>query len=131
MRADAVGTANDRIVGVVQIETLGALAEVDAIAEVPGVDALFVGPVDLSHALGIPGMFDAPEFRAALSAVVRAANAAGIPAGILARDRDRGLEAVEEGFKFVAIGSESALLGAAAQAAALPIRTQAEVMASR
>jgi 2-dehydro-3-deoxyglucarate aldolase/4-hydroxy-2-oxoheptanedioate aldolase len=131
MRADAVGTANDRIVGVVQIETVGAVAEVDAIAEVPGVDILFVGPVDLSHSLGMPGMFDAPEFRAALTAVVRAANAAGISAGILARDRERALECVEEGFTFVAIGSDSALLGAAAQAAALPIRTQAEVIASR
>jgi 2-keto-3-deoxy-L-rhamnonate aldolase RhmA len=131
MRADAVTTANDRVVGVVQIETVGALAEVDAIAEVPGVDVLFVGPVDLSHALGVPGMFDAPAFRAALTAVVRAASGAGIAAGILAWNRDRALEVVEEGFRFVAVGSDSALLGAAAQAAALPIRTQAEVMASR
>jgi 2-keto-3-deoxy-L-rhamnonate aldolase RhmA len=131
MRAEALGTANDEIVGVVQIETVAALAEVDAIAELPGVDVLFIGPVDLSHALGVPGMFDAPEFQAALRSVVRAGNAAGIPAGILAGDRERALELVEEGFAFVGIGSDSALLGAAAQAAALPIRAQAEVIESR
>jgi 2-keto-3-deoxy-L-rhamnonate aldolase RhmA len=131
MRGDAVETANDRVVGVVQIETAGALAEVDAIAEVPGVDVLFVGPVDLSHALGVPGMFDAPEFRAALGAVVRAAHSAGIPAGILAPDRDRALECVADGFTFVAIASDSALLGAAARAAVPRIKTQAEAVASR
>ena len=117
--------------GAVQIETVSALAEVEAIAEVPGVDVLFVGPIDLSHALGVPGRFDAPEFRAALTTVVRAAKSAGIPAGILARDRDRALECVEDGFTFVGIASDSALLGAAARAAALPIKAEAEAVATR
>ena len=80
----------------------------------PGVDVLFVGPADLSHALGVPGMFAAPEFRAALAAVVCAAKSAGISAGILAPDRDRALECVEAGFTFVAIASDSALLASAA-----------------
>ena len=131
MRADALATANDRVVGVVQIETVSALEDVDAIAAVPGVDVLFVGPVDLSFALGVPGMFDAPEFRAALAAVVRAAQSAGVPAGILTPDRDRALECVEAGFTFVAIASDSALLAAAALPAALPIKTRADVMATR
>ena len=131
MRGCAVQTANEQVVGVVQIETVSALAEVEAIAEVPGVDVLFVGPVDLSHALGVPGRFDAPEFRAALTTVVRAAKSAGIPAGILARDRDRALECVEDGFTFVGIASDSALLGAAARAAALPIKAEAEAVATR
>jgi 2-keto-3-deoxy-L-rhamnonate aldolase RhmA len=131
MQADALQTANEDVVGVVQIETVSALAQVEAIAEAAGVDVLFVGPVDLSHALGVPGIFDAPEFRAALTAVVRAAKSAGIPAGILARDRERALECIEDGFTFVAIASDSALLGAAAREAALPINTQGEAVASR
>ncbi len=131
MRPDSVDTANDKVVGVVQIESVGALAEVEAIADVPGVDVLFVGPADLSHALGVPGMFAAPEFSAALSAVVRAAQSAGISAGILAPDRDRALECVEAGFTFVAVASDSALLAAAARAAAFPIRARAEAVANR
>jgi 2-keto-3-deoxy-L-rhamnonate aldolase RhmA len=131
MLADAVETANDSVVGVVQIETRSALAEVDAIAELPGVDVMFVGPVDLSHALGVPGMFDAPEFRAALTGVVRAAKSAGISAGILVSDRDQALECVEDGFTFVGIASDSALLGAAARAAARPIPTRVEAVGSR
>jgi 2-keto-3-deoxy-L-rhamnonate aldolase RhmA len=76
-------------------------------------------------------MFDAPEFQAALAAVVRAAQSAGVPAGILTPDRDRALECVEAGFTFVAIASDSALLAAAALPAALPIKTQADAMATR
>lgn len=130
MRTDALQTANDTVVGVVQIETAGALADVEAIAEIPGVDVLFVGPVDLSHALGVPFMFDAPEFRSALRAVVRAAQSAEISAGILAPDRERALECVEAGFGFVGIGSDSSLLAAAARAVALPLRAQAGAVAS-
>lgn len=130
MKADGVQTANDRVIGVVQIETVGALAEVEAIAAVPGVDVLFVGPVDLSHALGVPGMFDAPEFRAALAAVVRAAKAAGIPAGILVPDRDRARVCVEAGFTFVAMASDSALLATAARAAALALVGEPEAVAT-
>jgi 2-keto-3-deoxy-L-rhamnonate aldolase RhmA len=131
MRPDALGTANDTVVGIVQIETAGALAEVGAIAEIQGVDVLFVGPVDLSHALGVPFMFDAPEFRSALAAVVQAAHSAQISAGILAPDRERALECVEAGFTFVGIGSDSSLLAAAVKAAALPLTAEAETVATR
>jgi 2-keto-3-deoxy-L-rhamnonate aldolase RhmA len=131
MRPDSVETANDKVVGLVQIETVAALAEVEAIAEIPGVDVLFVGPADLSHALGVPGRFEAPEFAAALTTVVRAAHSAGISAGILAPDRDRALECVEAGFTFLAIASDSALLAAAAREAAFPIGVRPEVVANR
>ena len=130
MRSDALETANDNVVGVVQIESVSALAEVEAIAHIPGVDVLFVGPADLSHALGVPGALYAPEFRAALTRVVQAANSAGISAGILAHDRDRALECAEAGFTFVAVASDSALLAAAARAAAFPIESRAEAVAS-
>src|SRR5438876_5787065 len=51
----AVDTINERVLGIVQIESLGALREVDAIAAIDGVDVLFVGPADLTHALNVPG----------------------------------------------------------------------------
>ena len=121
LRPDALDTANDTVVGIVQIESVAALDEVEAIAQISGVDVLFVGPGDLSHALGVPGRLDAPEFRAALSRVVTAAQAAGISAGILARDHDSAQGYVDEGFTFLAIGSDSTLLAAAAQAVAKPL----------
>ncbi|HET8814983.1 MAG TPA: aldolase/citrate lyase family protein [Solirubrobacterales bacterium] len=121
LRADALQRANEEIVGIVQIETAAALEEVEAIAQISGVDALFVGPADLSHALGVPGRLDAPEFCAALERVVATARAAGIGVGMLARDRDSAQRYVDDGFTFMAIGSDSTLLAAAAGSVAKPL----------
>lgn len=97
----------------VQIETLGALAEVEKIAAVPGVDALFVGPLDLSYALGVPRDFKNPKFLEALEKVLAAANAQNKVAGILASDTTIARFYVEMGFKFIAIGSDSTLMAKA------------------
>lgn len=97
----------------VQIETLGALAAVEKIAAVPGVDALFVGPLDLSYALGVPRDFKNPKFLEALKKVLAAANAQNKVAGILASDTTIARFYVEMGFKFIAIGSDSTLMAKA------------------
>ena len=113
----AIDRANDRVVGIVQIETAGAMRELDAIAATPGADVLFVGPQDLSTALGVPRRFDAPEFQDALDRVLAACRANGTVAGILAGDR-AGAEAYRErGFGFVAIGSDATLLAGAVRGA--------------
>ncbi len=62
---EAMQTANDEVFVVAQIETAGGVAEVEAIAAVEGIDALWIGQYDLSASLGIPGRFDHPEFRQA------------------------------------------------------------------
>jgi 2-dehydro-3-deoxyglucarate aldolase/4-hydroxy-2-oxoheptanedioate aldolase len=101
------------VVGVLQIETLGALDSVAEISRVPGVDVLFVGPRDLSQALGIPGRMDHPAFRDALARVSRAAEAAGIAAGILAGTAEAAARYVDDGFTFVGVGSDSTTLASA------------------
>jgi 4-hydroxy-2-oxoheptanedioate aldolase len=63
---------------VIQIETAGALAEVDAIAGLDGVDELFIGPYDLSQALGRPGDVMHAEVLGAGQRVIHSAHAAGI-----------------------------------------------------
>jgi 4-hydroxy-2-oxoheptanedioate aldolase len=98
---------------IVQIETLGALAEVEQIAAVPGVDALFVGPLDLSYALGVPREFKNPKFLEAIQKVLDAATAQNKVAGILASDTTIARFYVEMGFKFIAIGSDSTLMAKA------------------
>jgi 4-hydroxy-2-oxoheptanedioate aldolase len=97
----------------VQIETLGALAEVERIAAVPGVDALFVGPLDLSYALGVPRDFKNPKFLVAIQKVLDAATAQNKVAGILASDATIARFYMEMGFKFIAIGSDSTLMAKA------------------
>ncbi len=81
--------ANDSTALVVQIETAGALNAVAAIAEEKWVDLLFVGPNDLSQALGVPGHYDDPRFVAALEKVGAVARDAGKAAGIMLRTVDQ------------------------------------------
>jgi 2-keto-3-deoxy-L-rhamnonate aldolase RhmA len=109
-RPEALLTANDEVTLIVQIETSGALAEVEDIAATPGVDALFVGPRDLSQALGVPGDFAAGEFQQAIERVAAAASEHGIAAGILAKDRAAADRYGAQGFGLLAVGSDSGFL---------------------
>jgi 2-dehydro-3-deoxyglucarate aldolase/4-hydroxy-2-oxoheptanedioate aldolase len=98
---------------IIQIETLGALESVEEIAAVEGVDVLFVGPADLSFALGVPRDFKNPKFIAALEKVLAACNKNKVAAGILAFTAEAAVEYRKMGFKFIAINSDSTLLAGA------------------
>jgi 4-hydroxy-2-oxoheptanedioate aldolase len=118
-----VPTLNDRILGIVQIESPGALGEADAIAATDGVDVLFVGPADLTHSLGIAGQFDHPTYRGALETVAAACQAHGKSAGILVYDPALVPDLIDLGFRFIGIGSEGALVADNAVAALAAVRT--------
>jgi 2-keto-3-deoxy-L-rhamnonate aldolase RhmA len=113
----AIADADARVLGVVQVESPAAVAAAEEIAALDGVDVLFVGPGDLSHAMGCFGRLDDPGFRAALARVVSAAEGAGKAAGILVSRADQVAGALEDGFRMVGVGSDSTLLVQAAQAA--------------
>jgi 4-hydroxy-2-oxoheptanedioate aldolase len=100
-------------VGIIQIETLDALNHVEEIAAQDGVDVLFVGPLDLSYALGVPLQLDSNAFQEALQRVVAAADQHHKAAGILAVDGMAAAKYVRQGFRFVAIGSDSTIMAAA------------------
>jgi 4-hydroxy-2-oxoheptanedioate aldolase len=117
-----VGQINDRIVGIVQIESVGALNEADAIAATDGVDVLFVGPADLTHSLGVPGQFGHKTYLNALESVVAACRAHGKSPGILVYDPAVARQLVEQGFRFVGIGADGALVSAGAHAAIGAVR---------
>jgi len=102
-----------RAAAIIQIETLGALEEVEEIAAIDGVDLLFVGPLDLSFALGVPRQFDHPLFVKALERVLSAATAYGKTAGILAANGATAKKYTAMGFRFLAISSDSVLLSQA------------------
>jgi 2-keto-3-deoxy-L-rhamnonate aldolase RhmA len=108
-----VRESNERTVVAVQIETPGALGEVASIAAVPGVDVLFVGPNDLTQALGIPGKFDDPRYRAALGSVASAAKENGRAAGIMVGRLEQIPELSEMGYRFFTTSDRSLMLEAA------------------
>lgn len=105
-----LSSLNGEVIGVIQVETLGCLAEVESIAEIEGVDVLFVGPGDLSYALGVPGQLSERAYVTALLSVVSAAHRAGSVAGILVPTAADVKRYLEMGFRFVAIGSDTSML---------------------
>jgi 2-dehydro-3-deoxyglucarate aldolase/4-hydroxy-2-oxoheptanedioate aldolase len=118
---------NEPILGIFQVESGLAVTNARAIAAIDGVDVLFVGPADLSHAMGIPGQFDHPVFVDALRTVAGAAAGAGKAAGILLRTASEAERHLELGYRFLGIGSDGAFVtdGARAAIAAAGVAAQA------
>lgn len=114
----AVAAINERVLGIFQVESPLAVDNAEALAAIEGVDCLFVGPADLSHAMGIPGRIDHPEFLAALDRVIAACARHGKAAGILLRGADAVPEALEQGFRFIGVGSDVGWLIGGARVAA-------------
>lgn len=113
----ALRRAVDHTVGVVQIETLGALEDVANIAATDGVDVLFIGPADLTTALGVPGQLESEEFAGAVRAVMTAADAHGKATGIVAGTAAKAAEFREQGFRFILLASDGALLASTVRSA--------------
>ena len=92
-----------------QIEDPEPVPELDAIAALPGVDILFFGPGDFSHALGVPGDFTHPDLVSARKKVAEAALAQGKYAGTVALGSTG--ELLEMGYQFLGIGADVLGLG--------------------
>jgi 2-keto-3-deoxy-L-rhamnonate aldolase RhmA len=104
--------ANENLLTVAQIETGKSVENARAIAAVPEVDVLFVGPLDLSINTNHPGMYDDPAFIKKLAAVADAAKEHGKAAGILLSAPARIPALKELGYTFIACGTDSgAVLG--------------------
>jgi len=108
--ADYLHTASERITLIVQIESRKGLENLPAIAEVEGVDALFIGPSDLAASLGHIGEPLHPEVTAAIDQARAAIAAAGKPAGIFAVSPEHARQAIADGFAFVSVGTDIGLL---------------------
>ena len=116
--ADYFEHANRTIVTLAMIETREALENLDDIMTADGLDAVFIGPSDLSISLGFaPTMEPAEkELVSAIDAVLDAANRHGVKAGIFCTTGAVARRWFDQGFHFVAIGSDTRFLAAAAQA---------------
>jgi 4-hydroxy-2-oxoheptanedioate aldolase len=107
---EQVESANRETMVVPMIETKEALDCVEEIAAVPGVDALFIGPYDLTLSLGILEQFESPIFWGAVDRVVAAAAKAGVAAGLQTSDIALLLEARRRGARFLLYASDVAVL---------------------
>jgi len=109
--------ANDTVIAFAMIETRQALENLDEILSVKGVNAIYIGPSDLSLALGCTPKLDQDEkpVVAAIDHILARAKAHGVVAGIHNATTDYALKMIAKGFQFVTVGSDSRLMAAAAQ----------------
>lgn len=106
---------NDNITVLTQIESQDGVDNIDAIAAVDGVDGIFVGPGDLSAALGYLGAPNHPEVQRVIQHIFARARAQGKPSGILAPAEADARRYLEWGARFVAVGSDLGVFRSATQ----------------
>jgi 2-keto-3-deoxy-L-rhamnonate aldolase RhmA len=109
--AGKIAAIHARTLVIPQIETAEGLANVEAIAAVPGVDALWLGHFDLTNFMGIPGQFRHPDYLAAVRRIVAACEGNGKTAAFLATDDDWAREYAAHGFRLFAYGLDQAMFG--------------------
>jgi 4-hydroxy-2-oxoheptanedioate aldolase len=114
--------AKENILGIVQIETAGAMEHLDEIAELDGVDVLFIGPADLTMELGIFGQFEHPVYRDAVKAIVNAAGKAGKAAGILFFDPGDYNTYHDLGIRMIACGADATFVSDGARKMAAKLK---------
>ena len=119
---EALANANKRTTVICLIETADGAENVDAIAQIDGVDALWVGHFDLSVSLGIPGDFAHPKFEAAINRIIEAAKTHGKSLGRLVATTEQGIALYKQGFDFICYSGDVWVLRDGLAAAAKTIR---------
>lgn len=116
--ADYAPNANATVVTMAMIETAEALENLDAILSVSGLDAIYVGPADLSQSLGFTPRIDPTEPRvvAAMDQILAGCRKHGVVAGLHTGEVAYAKQMIAKGFQFVTLGSDARLLAAAASA---------------
>jgi 4-hydroxy-2-oxoheptanedioate aldolase len=119
-------TANDETAVLLMIEGSGGLEALDSIMAIPGLDGIFLGPVDLSHALGVPGQIQHETVRAAITATISRALDAGIAPGVFSPGTTAAKDWLDCGARFVAVGVDTAHIGFALRSLVQDVRSAAQ-----
>jgi 2-keto-3-deoxy-L-rhamnonate aldolase RhmA len=112
---EQVETINRNLVVGIQIETAQALADLDGVLSVPGIDVAVVGNDDLSLGMGLPGRLDSPEYHAAVERVIQACERHGVLPGIAGGDPATVSHWIQRGMRAIWYASDICLMWAAAQ----------------
>jgi len=115
--------ANTQVSVIVQLETPQAIAQLEAIAAVPGVDGLFVGPGDLSGAMGYPGQLTHPDVMALMADAAARARRMGMPIGTVGGTPEVVQQYRAAGYDFLAIASDLGLMMRACAGALQSVRS--------
>ena len=113
--SEYIANANREIAVVVQAEHVRAVENIDRIAAVEGLDAIFLGPYDLSASLGLPGEIDHPRVIEAIDEITRACQARGMPLGYFGLDARAVEPFIARGYTLICAGVDCVLLGQSAK----------------
>ena len=114
--ADYYNRAEEELCLVVQVETIGAIVELEDIAQTDGVDAVFIGPSDLSASMGLRGQTSHPEVVAVIEDALARLKAIGVPAGVMALDPVEATGYIAKGSVITAVGVDLVMLADAVAA---------------
>jgi 2-dehydro-3-deoxyglucarate aldolase len=113
--ADYMETANDSIAVIVQAEHIDAVNNIDQIVEVDGIDAVFIGPYDLSASMGLMGQVDHPEVVEAIDRVGRACQQRDISLGYFGTTAESVQGYVRKGYHLICAGTDAGFVSAGAE----------------
>ncbi|ALD92784.1 4-hydroxy-2-oxoheptanedioate aldolase [Cupriavidus gilardii CR3] len=130
-RTDYLDVADDEVCLLVQAETVTALANLQEICAVDGIDGVFIGPADLAASMGHRGNPGHPEVQAAIENAMRTIVASGKAAGTLTSDAGLARRYLELGCTFVATGVDVLLFAKAARQLAASFRENGAVPAQQ
>lgn len=104
--------ANEEVLVIIMAEHVDAIANADQILSVPGIDAVFIGPNDLTNSMGLAPAFESDDkrFKDAVDHVLATARKYGIAAGIHVPDWQAAARRREQGFQFIAVSSEAGFM---------------------
>ena len=108
--AEYMRHANDSVYVIIQIEHFEAVENVEAIAALPNLDALFIGPADLSQSMGLPGETDHPKVLAAIERVAAACRKSNVAWAILPKDAAVAKRSIELGCSMLSLGGDNVAL---------------------
>ncbi|MBF9058182.1 4-hydroxy-2-oxo-heptane-1,7-dioate aldolase [Rhodobacterales bacterium HKCCSP123] len=114
--ADYYNRAEGELCLIVQVETIDAMHQLEAIAAVDGVDGVFIGPADLSASMGLRGQTSHPEVVAVIEDALARLKTAGVPAGIMALNPAEAARYMNLGSVMTAVGVDLVLLAEAVAA---------------
>ena len=112
-----VAAANDRLAIILQVEHVDGVRNVESIVNTPGIDAVLVGPYDLSGSMDLLGQVDHPRVVEAIREIKRYCDAAGVPAGIFVSDPQAANRYIADGFTLIALGTDALYLWQSARQA--------------